>query len=229
MPLDIESAKRGEWNVVTRPAGVRVTPYTLPNQKAAKAALKAISDGIADFPWDTADKNQLRAALQVYQDTHGRSLADAVTRALAAVPAADPDGYCAGVVRNRDAVRAEHAAHEAAEEADGYTELVEFGDIAVGDEIGFRYTLTTALSGFTGLPRLDFGDYARTLIVRGTVTGPFRWMDRSGNNWSEGRTGPRFPLTEATWTDREAGASGELTAPVTVDVLRGIRRRPRTD
>lgn len=229
MPLDIESAKRGEWNVVTRPDGIRVTPYTLPNQKSAKAALSALSAGVTGFPWDVTGKDQLKAALQVYQDTHGHSLTDAVLRALAAVPAADPHGYCAGSVQRQDDARAEHAAHLASEEADGYTETVEFEDVAVGDEISFRYVLTKALSGFAGMPRLDFRDHARTLIIRGTVTGPYRWMDRSGNNWSECRTGPRFPLADATWTDRGAGASGELTAPVTVDVLRGIRRRPRTD
>lgn len=228
MALDIESLRRGEWNVVTRPDGIRVTPYTLPNQKAAKAALGAISAGVTGFPWDVAGRDQLKAALQVYGDTHEHSLTDAVMQALAAVPAADPDGYCAQAVQQRDANLAERAAHVASEEADGYTETVEFRDVAVGDEISFRYTLTEALSGFPGMPRLEYGQ-TRSLVVRGTVTGPYRWMDQSGNNWSEYRTGPRFPLAGATWRDWHDGTTGELTASVTVDVLLGMRRRPRTD
>lgn len=224
MPLDIESLHRGEWNVVTRPGGVRVTPYTLPNQKAAKAACKAIDEAVPDFPWDVVGRDQLKAALQVYGDTHGRSLTDTVLHALAAVPAADPHGYCARHVRDREAARAEAAAFVASEEADGYTEVVDHDDVSPGDEISFRYVLTKTRPGFTGLRPIEQGT-ARTVVVRGTVAGPYRWMNRHSNNYDEFMTGPRFPLAEATW--HEDGASGPLEADVTYDCLRPLRRRPR--
>jgi hypothetical protein len=65
---------------------------------------------------------------------------------------------------------------------------------------------------------------ARTVLVRGTVTGEGRVMDRSGNNYDEGVSGLRFPLSGATWRD-EDGSTGPLEAPVTTDWLFGARRR----
>jgi hypothetical protein len=224
MSLDIHSEKRGEWHVVTVPAGLRVTVYTLPNKRAAQAARDAIAAGVPDFPWET-DREGLRAALTTYRETHGADLAEAVTRALAAVPAADPQGWNRSNIAAQDASRAARAAFVASEEADGYTEVVKPADIVPGDEISFRYLLHRRRYGFTGLPDIERGR-SLTVLVRGTVTGEGRVMDRSGNNYDEGVSGLRFPLTGATWRDDE-GNSGPLDAVVTIDWLETVRRRPR--
>jgi hypothetical protein len=70
--LDINSAKRGEWHVVTVPAGIRVTVYSLPNKRAAQAALDAISTRVL-FPWGT-DKDGLKASLDTFRELHGMPL-----------------------------------------------------------------------------------------------------------------------------------------------------------
>jgi hypothetical protein len=225
--LDIRSEKRGEWHVVTVPAGIRVTTYSLPNKKAAVAARDAIAAGVPDFPWGV-DKDGLKPVLDGYREARGMPLTEAVARALAAVPAADPQGWNASNIRSMDASRAAHAAFVAGEEADGYTEAVKLTDIEVGDELSFRYVLTRTRWGFTGMTPIGTGPgSARTLLVRGTVTGEGRMMDRSGNNYDEGVSGLRFPLADdATWRD-EDGSTGPLEAAVTTDWLFGARRRPR--
>ncbi|WP_086559948.1 hypothetical protein [Streptomyces africanus] len=224
--LDIHSEKRGEWHVVTVPAGIRVTVYSLPNKKAAVAARDAIAAGVPDFPWGV-DKDGLKAAVGAFVESQGMPLGEAVTRALAAVPAADPGGWNRISIESMDASRAAHRAFIERENADGYTELVKVSDIETGDEISFKYTVTRTRYGFTGMAPLGKGPgSARTVVVRATVTGEGRVMTRSGNNYDEGVSGLRFPLTDATWTD-ENGSSGPLEAAVTVDWLAGVRRRPR--
>jgi hypothetical protein len=225
--LDTRSEKRGQWHVFTVPAGLRVTIYSLPNRRAAQAARDAIAAGVPDFPWDVADRDALRGAMEAYREAHGMPLSEAVTRALAAVPAADPQGWNAGNVRSMDAGRAAHAAFVAREDADGYTEAVKLTDIEAGDEISFRYVLTRTRWGFVGMAPIGTGPgSARTVLVRGTVTGEGRVMDRSGNNYDEGVSGLRFPLADATWHD-EDGSTGRLEAAVTTDWSYGARRRPR--
>lgn len=223
--LDITSEKRGEWHVITVPAGIRVTTYTLPNKRAAQAARDALATRVS-FPWDVSSDG-LAGALTAFREAHGMPLGEAVARALAAAPAADPQGWNASNVRSLDKSRAAQAAFVAAEEADGYTETVKLTDIEPGDEISFRYTLTRTRYGFADLAPLGTGPgSARTVVVRGTVTGEPRAMDRSGNNYDEGVSGLRFPLAGATWHGKD-GASGGVTAAVTCDWLYGARRRPR--
>lgn len=224
--LDIHSEKRGEWHVVTVPAGIRVTVYSLPNKRAAQAARDAIAAGVPDFPWDV-EQDGVRAALSAFREAHGASLSDAVSRALAAVPAADPQGWNRSNIESMDASRAAHRAFIEREDADGYTEPVKVNDIEPGDGISFKYVLTGSRYGFTGMAPLGKGPgSARTVVVRGTVTGEGRLMTRSGNNYHEGVSGLRFPLAGATWTD-EDGSTGPLSAAVTVDWLAGVRRKPR--
>jgi hypothetical protein len=104
---------------------------------------------------------------------------------------------------------------------------VKLTDIGTGDEISFRYTLTSSRYGFAGMADLGKGPgSARTVVVRGTVAGEGRVMNRSGNNYSEGISGLRFPLEDATWRGDD-GTGGDLTAAVTTDWLYGARRRPR--
>lgn len=223
--LDIRSEKRGEWHVVTVPAGIRVTVYSLPNKKAAVAARDAIAVGVSDFPWNV-DKDGLRAALSAFQEARGASLSDAVSRALAAVPAADPQGWNRSNIESMDASRAAHREFIAREDADGYTEPVKLTAIEPGDEISFKYlVLQGRRSAFSGLPWPERNGTA-TVLVRGTVTGEGRIMDRSGNNMYEGVSGMRFPLSGATWRD-DADNSGTLERAVTIDWLDSVRRRPR--
>ncbi|MFD8226871.1 hypothetical protein ACFV16_22170 [Streptomyces massasporeus] len=225
--LDIHSEKRGEWHVVTVPAGLRITVYSLPNRKAAVAARDAIAAGVPDFPWNVEDKEGRSAALKAYRAEHGVPLSEAISRALAAVPAADPQGWNASNVRSLDASRAARREFVAREDADGYTEAVKLSDVETGDAISFRYTVTRTRWGFVGMAPIgtDPGS-ARTVIVRGTVTGEGRVMDRHGNNYDEGVNGLRFPMAGATWTDTD-GSTGRLDAAVTVDWLESVRRRPR--
>lgn len=226
--LDIHSEKRGEWHVVARPSGIRVTVYSLPNKKAAQAARDAIAQGVTGISWG-ADAEGLRAAVTGFRDGNGASWTEALSRALAAVPAADPQGWNAEHVRQFDASRAARAAYVASENADGYTEPVDVNDVRVGDEISFRYTVTRTRWGFTGMKPAGTGPgSARTVIVRGTVTDEGRVMTRSGNNYDEGVNGLRFPLTGATWTDTD-GSAGRLDAAVTVSWLADVRRKPRKD
>lgn len=227
--LDIRSEKRGEWHVVTVPAGIRVTVYSLPNKKAAQAARDAIAVGVSDFPWNV-DKDGLRAALSAFQEARGASLSDAVSRALAAVPAADPQGWNRSNIESLDASRAARAAFIAREDADGYTEAVKPDDIEVGDEISFRYVVLGSrgvfgLAGFRGLPRLERGQ-SRTVTVRGVVIREGRVMTRHGNNYDEFMDGLRFPMRNPVWLGDD-GATGPLETPVTVDWLTRVRRRPR--
>lgn len=227
MSLDIHSEKRGEWHVVTVPAGIRVTPYTLPSKKAAQAARGALADGIPGFPWDV-DKDGLGAAMKAFRAERGVSLPEAVERALAAVPAADPQGWNAGNIRSREKAAEERAAFLARENADGYTEAVKTGDIRVGDEISFRYPLFGPRRyGFTGLRDIERGK-SLTVTVRARVAGEGRLMTRHGNNYDEGVDGLRFPLAGATWQDDD-GNGGPLETSVTTDWLGGARRRPRKD
>lgn len=223
--LDIRSEKRGEWHVVTVPAGIRVTVYSLPNKKAAQAARDAIAVGVPDFPWDV-EQDGVRAALSAFQAAHGASLSDAVARALAAVPAADPQGWNRSNIESLDASAAARREFIAREDADGYTEAVKLTDVETGDEISFKYlVLRGRRSAFPGLPWPERNGTA-TVLVRGTVTGEGRIMNRSGNNMYESVSGMRFPLAGATWRDDD-GNSGSLERAVTVDWLEAVRRRPR--
>lgn len=225
MSLDITSAKRGEWHVVTVPAGIRVTVYSLPNKKTAQAARDAIATRVL-FPWNV-DRDGLKAAMDIFRAAHAMPLTEAVSRALAAVPAADPQGWNRSGIESMDASRAARREFVAREDADGYTRAAKIEDIGAGDEISFRYTLTRRRYGFVGLPPMDTGPgSALTVVVRGTVTGEGRVMDRSGNNYDEGVSGLRFPLAGATWRD-EDGRSGALEAAVTTDWFYGVRRKPR--
>jgi hypothetical protein len=226
--LDIRSEKRGEWHVVTVPAGIHVTTYSLPSRKAAVAARDAIAAGVPDFPWGV-DKDGLKPALGAFLKARGVSLGDAVTRALAAVPAADPHGFCAHYVEQQETVKAEQAAYVAREDAGGYTESVKPSEIEIGDEISFRYVVLGSRNicgwrGFRGLS-VERGK-ALTVTVRGTVTGEGRIMDRHGNNYGEFVDGLRFPLADAVWLSDD-GNTGPLTTFVTVDWLARVRRRPR--
>lgn len=224
--LDIRNEKRGVWHVVTVPAGIRVTVYSLPNRKAAQAARDAIASGVPDFPWNVAH-DELRTALSVFLKDRGIPLGDAVTQALAAVPAADPHGFCTHYVKQRETVKAEQATYAAREDAGGYTEVVKPSEVETGDEISFRYVLTRTRYGFTGMEPIGTGHgSARTVTVRGTVTGKGRIMNRHGNNYDEFINGLRFPLADAVWLSDD-GAAGPLTAAVTVDWLTKLRRRPR--
>lgn len=225
--LDIRSEKRGEWHVVTVPAGIRVTVYSLPNKKAAQAARDAIAAGVPDFPWGV-EQEGLKAAVGAFVETRGMPLGEAVSRALAAVPAADPQGWNRSNIESLDASRAARREFIAREDADGYTESVKLTDIEPGDEISFKYlVLRGRRSAFPGLPWPERNGSA-TVLVRGTVTGEGRIMDRSGNNMYESVSGMRFPLAGATWRDDD-GNSGSLTYPVTIDWLETVRRRPRKD
>lgn len=226
--LDIVSVKRGAWNVVTVPGGFRVTPYSLPNKKAVQAARDAIAAGIPDFPWGVC-KDGLRDAVSAFAERRGMSLADAVMRALAAVPAADPHGFCAHQVKQQEIIRAEQAAYAAREDAGGYTETVKPYDIVTGDEISFRYTVLPRRAHFfpgLKLERDKVRTVPRSVTVRGTVTGEGRVMDGHGNNHGESVDGLRFPLDGATWLDDDGG-TGPVPYPVTVDWLARVRRRPR--
>jgi hypothetical protein len=226
--LDIHSEKRGEWHVVTVPAGIRVTVYSLPNRKAAIAARGAIAAGVPDFPWGVA-RDELKAAVGAFLKARGIPLGDAVTRALAAVPAADPHGFCTDYVKRMDAAKAEQAAYASREDADGYTEKVKPSGIEIGDEISFRYVVlgSRGIFGLRGFRGLTLGPReARTVTVRGTVTGEGRVMDRHGNNHGEFMDGLRFPLADAVWLGDD-GATGPLTTSVTVDWIGRVRRRPR--
>jgi hypothetical protein len=223
--LDIHSEKRGAWHVVAQPSGLRVTFYSLPNKRAAQAARDAITAGVPDFPWG-ADTEALRAAVRNYRDDEGRPLTETISRALAAVPAADPQGWNRNSVESLDASRTAHREFVAREDADGYTEPVKLTDIEIGDEISFKYlVLRGRRSGFVHLPWPERNGTA-TVLVRGTVTGEGRIMDRSGNNMYESVSGMRFPLAGATWRDDD-GNSGSLERAVTVDWLETVRRRPR--
>lgn len=223
MPLDIESEKRGVWHVVARPAGIHVTEYSLPNRKAAQAAREAIASGVSGFSWDTG-RDSLKAAVAAWREEHGMQLRDAVTRALAAVPEADPHGWCADSVRRDDTIRAEQAAYATREDSGGYTETVKLEDVEVGDEISFTYIVLPRRGRFQGL--VLGRDQARTVTVRGTVTGEGRVMERHGNNYGEFVDGVRFPLDGAAWLDDD-GSTGPVTTPVTVDWLAKLRRQPR--
>jgi hypothetical protein len=229
MGLDIESEKRGAWHVVTRPAGARVTNYPLPNRKAAQVARDVISDGVPGFPWD-ADRAGLKAAATTWREEYGVSLKEAVTRVLAAVPAADPHGWCADSVRTMDTVRAEQAAYAAREEAGGYTETVKPEDVRIGDEISFRYAAlgSRGIFGVAGFRGLALGPReARTVTVRGAVAGEGLVMNRHGNNHDEFMDGLRFPLKNAVWL-ADDGSTGPLETSVTVEWSARLRRRPRT-
>ncbi|MEU6362175.1 hypothetical protein [Streptomyces albidoflavus] len=219
------SAKRGEWNVVAQPSGLRVTDYSLPNRKSAQAAREALAEAFGDVPWGS-DAQALKVVAREYRSADGERLSEAVRRALAAVPAADPHGWCRQSVEQRDTARRENRERVAREERDGFTEVVKAEDVKPGDVISFRYVvLRGSRSAFEGLELEARG--SRWVTVRGTVAGEYRWMDRHGNNAHEGVSGARWPLVDATWFDGEGNAGRiRLGAGVTYDLLTELRRRP---
>jgi hypothetical protein len=227
MPLHPVSLGRGQWVVQTTLSGKSVTPYTLSNRKAATAARNAILAALPGIPWN-ADSDILEAALRDFRAGNGDGFRDAMMRALAGDPAADPHGSIRAAITSRDIARQEHAEYVAREKRDGFTERVEVGDVQVGDSISFRYTLTKTRYGFQGMAPLGTGPgSARTILVRGTVAGEGRIMTRHGNNHDEFMNGLRFPLAGATWMDQD-GNTGTLTAAVTTSWLTSVRRTPKS-
>lgn len=224
--LNIVSIARGQWTVRTAAAGMSVIPYTLPDKKAATAARAVIMNAFPAFPWES-DADTLKAAVREFRSGNGDTMRSAVMRALAADPAADPDGAARVATTATDTVRQERARCAAQEDRDGFTETVELNEIGVGDIISFRYTVTHDRPGFEGMrPMKGRRGSAHGVQIRGTVTAPGRAMTHGGNNSDEGRSGLRFPLADATWTDRD-GLTGALSAAVTVGWADSVRRLPR--
>jgi hypothetical protein len=224
--LFAEPVKRGEWHVIAQPSTLRVTLYSLPTMRAARAARDVIAAALPSLPWN-ADADTLKTAVRDFRADNGDRITDAVMRALAAVPAADPHGWCRQSITSTDTARAEHAAHTAREEAAGYTDTVDVHDVRPGDRISFRYTLTKTRYGFMGMEPIGQGPgSARTVTVRFTVTGEGRVMERHGNNYDEFLNGLRFPFTDGTWTAPDGTTDTILdTAAITTE-WGTVRRAP---